>query len=283
MSKTLSLLLVFLIFCSCNTHSSQKKADAIARVNEDYLFKEDVAQIVPAGSKKEDSILIVHAFIDRWASQKLLTDGAERNLGKDQKQEFEELVKQYQIDLYTKAYLEEIVKQSVDTIISDQEIKKYYDQYKENFKTNEKLIRLRYINLANENPRYDLIKGKFFDYNKKDKKFWETYSLQSKGFALNDSVWVAMNQIYIKLPFINPDNRDQYISAGKSIQFRDSLYTFMVKIRDVKDKNEISPFEYIRPTLKEVILNQRKLERIKKFKKEMLDDAVKDKNYEIYK
>ncbi len=283
MSKALFSIILLSVIVSCEKRSTDRQEDSIARVNNEYLSSEEIAQIVPPGTSKEDSTLIVHAFIDRWATQKLLVKGADVNLGKEQRTEFEALLKQYQIDLYTKAYLEEIVKQTVDTVVSDNEIKKYYNENKENFKTNEKLVRLRFINLANDNPHYDLIKGKFFDFRKSDKKFWDTYTLQSKGFALNDSVWVAMNQVFIKLPFINPDNRDQYIIAGKSIQFRDSLDTYIVKIRDVKDKNEISPFEYIRPTLKEVILNQRKLERIKKFEKEMLDDAIKDKNYEIYK
>jgi hypothetical protein len=45
----------------------------------------------------------------------------------------------------------------------------------------------------------------------------------------------------------------------------------------------MSPFEYIKPTLKEVILNKRKLELIKKFEKEITDDAIKNNDYEIYK
>jgi hypothetical protein len=35
--------------------------------------------------------------------------------------------------------------------------------------------------------------------------------------------------------------------------------------------------------LKEVIVNQRKLELIKKIEKEITDDAIKNKDYEIYK
>ncbi|MBC7607363.1 MAG: hypothetical protein H7199_10485, partial [Burkholderiales bacterium] len=120
-------------------------------------------------------------------------------------------------------------------------------------------------------------------FRKADKKFWGTYALQFKSFALNDSVWVEMSQVYTKLPFINPDNRDQYITAGKSIQHSDSLNMYLVKIINVIDRNQIAPLEFLKPTLKEVILNKRKLELIKKFEKEITDDAIKDQKYEIYK
>ena len=92
-----------------------------------------------------------------------------------------------------------------------------------------------------------------------------------------------MSQVYTKLPFINPDNRDQYITAGKSIQHADSLYMYLVKIINVIDRNQIAPLEFLKPTLKEVILNKRKLELIKKFEKKITDDAIKDQKYEIYK
>jgi len=273
----------FLLLFSCNYFKPEAKPQAIARVNDTYLYKEDIKDLVPKGTSKADSILIVRNFIDRWASQKLLIDRAEVNLNADQKTEFDELIKQYKVDLYTKAYLEEIVKQTVDTVVSDQELKSYYDANQENFRTNGTLVRLRYINIAKDNPRYETIKSKFFDYRKSDKKFWDTYALQLKSFAFNDSVWVDMNQVYGKLPFINPDNRDEYVISGKSIQKADSLDMYLVKIRNVIDKNQVAPYDYLKPTLREVILNKRKLELIKKFEKEITDDAIKDQKYEIYK
>jgi len=167
--------------------------------------------------------------------------------------------------------------------LGQEELKKYYNENKENFKTNGTLVRLRFVNLAKENPRFETIRSKFFDYNKKDKKFWDTYALQFKSFAMNDSVWVDMSQVYVKLPVINPDNRDELMQAGKKIQIQDKGDVYLIKVTNVIDKNQISPFDYIKPTLKEVILNKRKLELIKKFEKEIIDDAIKNKDYETYK
>ncbi len=269
--------------CSCNYFKPEQKPESIARVGKNYLYKSDIATLVPAGTSKEDSILLVRDFIDRWASQKLLIDAAERNLSENKKKEFNALIRQYKIDLYTKAYIDEVVKNTVDTIVGQEELKKYYNENKENFKTNGTLVRLRFVNLAKENPRFETIRSKFFDYNKKDKKFWDTYALQFKSFAMNDSVWVDMSQVYVKLPVINPDNRDELMQAGKKIQIQDKGDVYLIKVTNVIDKNQISPFDYIKPTLKEVILNKRKLELIKKFEKEIIDDAIKNKDYETYK
>ncbi|MFC6876699.1 hypothetical protein ACFQZF_06720 [Flavobacterium myungsuense] len=274
---------IVLLFSSCDFFKKEVKPTAIARVKDSYLYKEELNNLVPKGTSKQDSLQIVRSFIDRWASQKLLINAAELNIDSEDKAAFDELIKQYKIDLYTKAYIEKVVKKTLDTIISEQDLEAYYKNNKENFKTNGTLVRLRYINLSKDNPKFESIKSKFLDFKKSDKKFWDTYALQCKSFALNDSMWVDLSSVYDKLPFINPDNRDQYIASGKTIQHSDSLDVYLVKIRQIIDKNQIAPFDYLKPTLKEVILNKRKLELIKKFEKEITDDAIKDKDYEIYK
>lgn len=278
-----SFSLIFLLVCSCNYFKPEQKSQSIARVGENYLYKSDIATLVPAGTPKEDSLLLVRDYIDRWASQKLLIEAAERNLSDSKKREYNALIKQYKIDLYTRAYIEEVVKRTVDTVVTQEELKKYYEENKENFKTNGTLVRLRYINLSKQNPHFETIKNKFFDYSKKDKKFWDTYALQFKSFAMNDSVWVDMSQVYAKLAVITPENRDEMIRPGKKIQIQDKEDTYLIKVTNVIDKNQISPFEYSKPTLKEVLLNKRKLELIKKFEKDITDDAIKNNDYEIYK
>jgi len=272
---------LFLAVIGCS--GPDQKPKAVARVGESYLYRDDLKDVVPAGTSKEDSAAIVQGFINRWASQKLLMGASEVNLGDASRSELDQLVRQYKVDLYTKAYMEKVVQQSVDTVVSGNELAEYYNANKDNFKTNGTLVRLRYIHLSKDNPKYATIKQKFFDFRKSDAKFWETYSLQLKDFALNDSVWVDMEQVFSRLPFITPENRDDYISGGRSIQEEDSLDVYLVKIRSVLGRNQVSPYEYIKPTLKEVILNKRKLELIKKFEKDIIDDAIKDKKYEIYK
>lgn len=281
MRKALAVI-GLLALISCGT-KQEAKADAVARVNDFYLYKEDLKGLVPPGTSKPDSVVIVRNFIDRWASQKLLIKQAELNLSDEKKATYDQLIRQYRVDLYTKAYLEDVVRTTVDTTVSEHELMAYYETNKENFRTNGTLVRLRYILLDKDNPKYETIKARFFDFRKSDKKFWDTHTMQFKNFALNDTVWTDMPQVYSRLPFITPDNRDDYIVAGKSIQFPKGNDQYLVKITGLIGQNQVSPYEYIKPTLKEVILNTRKLELIKKFEKDITDDAIKDENYEIYK
>lgn len=276
---------ISVVFClvSCNLFKKEREPQAVVRVGEDFLYTSDLDSLVPKNTSKEDSAIIIKNYINRWATQKLLINAAERNIDDDQKETFNQLIAQYKNDLYTKAYIEKIVQTRVDTVVSEEELKKYYQENKENFKTNSTLVQLRYIHLSKDHPKFSTIKQKFLNFKKEDRKFWQTYQMQFKNSALNDSVWVLLDEIYRKVPFITPDNRDKYINEGMAFEKTDSLNNvYIVKIKKVINRNQISPFEYLKPTLQQVILNSRKLELIKKFEKEITDDAIKNKDYEVY-
>ncbi|MBY8963540.1 hypothetical protein KJK34_12325 [Flavobacterium sp. D11R37] len=283
MFKKAVLLLSALAVISCDSFKEEQKPQAVARVGNSYLYKEDIAGIVPAGTSKEDSIAIIRNFIDRWASKKLLYNAAEVNLSKEKQEEYNTLVRQYKTDLFTKAYIEELVKRSVDTVVTDADVAAYYNSYKDNFRTTETLVRLKYIKVDKEHPKFNTIRSRFLSGNKKDLKALQDMSIQFKSFAFNDTTWVDMNQVYTKLPFITPDNRNKYIGNGISYQYPDSTDVYLVKVSRVLDKNMVSPYEYIRPTLVQLIINNRKLELIKKLEKEITDDAIKNNKYEVYK
>ena len=56
-----------------------------------------------------------------------------------------------------------------------------------------------------------------------------------------------------------------------------------MKIEDVLNPNDTAPLSYVKPTLKQIILNKRKLELIKKLETDITKDAIETNNFEIYK
>ena len=276
------VLLTFLV-TSCDYFRAPKEPKAIARVGKSYLYLEDIANLVPSGTSKKDSIAIVKSFIDRWATQKLLFEASERNISKAKVSEFNELIDQYKVDLYTKAYLEDLVIRQIDTVVTEAQIESYYNTNKQFFKNSSELVKMRYINLVKENPKFANIKAKFSSFTKKDRKELEQLAVQFKSYAFNDSIWVDINQVYEKIPFINLENKQKYISSGMNFQYPDSTTVWLVKVNNVLPKDSPTPLEFLKPTIKQIIINNRKLDLINTIEKEITNDAIKDNKYEIYK
>lgn len=281
--RLLGVLCGLLFLVSCAKEANKDKSEAIARVNNEYLYRSDIENLVPQGTSKKDSIAIVKDFINRWATQQLLMNNATKNISKSKQIELDELINQYKIDLYSKAYLEELVITKIDTVISNEEIETYYNKNKNNFKANSPLVKLRYINLVKGNNKLQTISAKFSSFSKKDKKELQNLAIQFKSYAFNDSVWVDIEQVYERLPFVNQDNISKFIDVGISYQYADSTSIWLVKVKDMVQKNNVVPLQYIKPTIKQVILNKRKTDLINKIQTEITNDAIKDNDFEIFK
>jgi hypothetical protein len=275
--------ILFFTFFACDYIKKPQEPESVARVGDDFLFRSDLQNLVPNGTSKEDSIAIVKSFIDRWATQKLLFEAAELNLNSEKVDELNQLIKQYKVDLFTNAYLEELIIRKIDTVVSNDEINQYYEANKQFFKNPNELVKLRYINLVKENPKFEKIRAKFNSFTPKDKNELAEMAIQFKSYAFNDSIWVDVNQVYQKLPFINADNKEKYISNGISYQYPDSTTVWLVKVKQVLPKDNPTPLQFLRPTIKQVIINKRKVELIKTIENEITNDAFKNNKYEIYK
>ncbi|MBJ7880540.1 peptidyl-prolyl cis-trans isomerase [Gelidibacter salicanalis] len=270
----------FLVSCDFFTQTDDRVP--IARVGEFYLYEDDVEDLVVEGTSVEDSTLLVNGYITRWATQLLLVEGAERNLPEDSQKEFNKLVNQYRNDLFTKAYVEALVKRNIDTAVSMSEAQKVYENNKESFKLNEELIKLRYINMLQNALNKEEIEKRFKRFNEKDRRYLDSLHIQFKSYSLNDSIWVKAAQVVQKIPVVNADNKKELLKKSNFIQLKDSIGLYLIQINEVLQQNDYAPLEYVKPTVNQIIINRRKLELIKQFEKDITRDAIKNNQFEIY-
>ena len=276
------ILIICVLITSCNFFKKVDDRVAVARVNDTYLYYDDIKNLVSEGTSKKDSMLLVQNFINKWATQQLFVDGAIRNLNEDQQTAFDKLIMQYKNDLYTKAYLEALVKRSIDTTVTQAEAEVYYNVNKEVFKLNEELLKFRYIHVSENIINYNSIEQKFKRFNAADRKELDSLSIQFKSYSLKDSIWVRVSQVVDKIPVITSENRYELLKKSNFIELKDSLGVYLMQINDVLLRNDTAPLEYVKPTIDQIVINKRKLEIIRELEKDITKDAIKNKQFEIY-
>ncbi|MHA6279910.1 peptidyl-prolyl cis-trans isomerase [Salinimicrobium sp. CAU 1759] len=276
-----SLLLGFLT-TGCNFLNEPEEQEVIARVNDAYLFREDISNLVSANTSPEDSTLLVNNFINRWATQKLLLDRARINLSTEQQAEFDRLVQNYKNELYAKAYTDAIIARELDTSISSAAAEAYYEENGENFVLNENLVKLRYINITKDNKDFENIKTRFRRFNEEDKQALLDMAIHFNSYSLNDTVWVKTKQVYDKIRPLTPQDNPEFLKNKSFMQLEDSLGVYLISVEDVRLRSEQAPLEYSLPSIKQILLNKRKLELIKKLEKDITQDAIKNDKFEIY-
>jgi len=277
--KRLLFLGLILIITSCINNTDERKA--IAKVNNKMLYEDDIKAILPEQLTKDDSLMFVNSFINKWAKQQLLLQKAKINLDKEE-ESIDKLVQQYKQDLLINKYKEAIVKQELDTLVTQSDIDSFYFENKEIFKLNEELIKLRYIYFGKDvlNPDEFISLFKSDDY-KSNTKIIEQ-ELELKSYYLNDSIWIAYDDFIIKTPFLNKYDRSEFLKKNKFIHSEDSTGVYLVKVKDVLLRNETAPISYVVPTIKQMILHKKKLELLRKIEETLIEDAIKNKNFQIY-
>ena len=261
------IILSLLVFTSCEYLGlEQKEAPArkpIATVFNQNLYKEDISDLLPKNISSEDSIVLVRSLINSWATKELLTRKAEENSSQNDNSEINTLVRDYRQALLINRYKERLIKQQLDTLISEEEISSYYEENSRNFRLNEELVKTRFLHFSE-----DLIDKKeviklFKKGRLEDLEELEMRQLSFKSVMLNDSSWTSLENVMLKTPF----SRDILLKKTKFTQKEDSLGVYLVAINDVLQRNDIAPLNYIKPTIKQMILHQRKLQLIRDIEK----------------
>ena len=278
--------IIFGLFClsflGCDYFQQSEDRKVVVRVNDSYLYEEDISALINEDASPEDSAIIVSNYITRWATQQLLIDRAELNLPESQQKEFNDLVNNYRNELYTNAYTEAVVSRDLDTSLNREEVENYYELNKENFILNEDLLKLRYINLAKSANNLDEIKRKFIRFNEEDQQDLNNMALQFKNYSMNDSVWIKTKSVYDKIGPLSVDDRASLLKKDNFMELQDSLNVYLVFVNDVLMRNDQAPLEYASATIREILLNKRKQALIKELEKDITKDAIKNNEFEIY-
>lgn len=281
-TKAVLLVLFALVFTACDFSKSSGDGTPIARVNDTFLMAEDIDFSEFETLNSDDSLVQIRTMVRNWATQQLLIDGARLNIEEQQQADFEALVQQYKTDLYTSAYIEALVKRNLDTVISQEELAATYNQNKELFVLKENLLKLRYINIESNISNVQDIKRRFKRYNSEDKAILDTISIQFNSFFLNDSIWIKPDQVISKIKPLQKGLNELFLKKPNFIQLNDSLELYLIQIKEVIGPGMLAPLEYVLPTLRQIIINKRKLKLVGQLKNEIVNDAIKNKKFEIY-
>lgn len=281
MKKAGILVLLLFIAVSCDYFKKDTEQTPIARVNESYLYQEDIESILPENATPQDSAVLVNNFINRWATQQLFIDQAKINLSQTKLDDYQELVKDYKNELYAEGYKNAIVAQQLDSTITENELTSFYTQNKDNFILNDELIKVRYIVLSKDFTNSNSVVEKFRRFTREDEKDLEKRSIQFTNYNFNDSTWVKKDALLQAFPVLK-EKESELLKKSNFTQVQDSLEVYLVKIEDVLKTNDVAPLSYVSPTIEQIILNKRKLELIKKLEKDIIKDALKNKNFETY-
>ena len=284
--KRILFLIALLIIVSCDLISLKtekfREDKPIATVYNKNLYKKDIEALLPKRITTKDSLVIVKGLINSWAKQQLLLAKAEENISEVNSEKIESLVNDYKKSLYINGYKERLIKQQLDTIVTETEIDSYYQKNKDNFKLNEELLQFEYVHFGKDFLDKEETIKKFKSNKEEDKEDLESYLLNFKSYRLQDSTWVTIDYLKKSIAPFQRETRQNLLKISKYIQKEDSLGVYLVAVKNKLSKNATAPLTFVSSRIKQIILHKRKLELIREIEKTLINDAIQNKNFKEY-
>lgn len=255
----------------------------VARVNNVYLYRDELRGIVPSASTSEDSASRVEGYVNSWIRKQLLIQEAARKIDINEA-EVERKILDYRYSLIAYEYQSYYIKQNLDTVVSANEIVSYYDNNKDNFILKQNIVRATFIKVPVSAPRTDKIKNLIYSQQERDKNELKSYCLSfSTAYHLSDSSWIAFDELVKKSPLVEIPNKIQFLQGNSYYETSDDSYLYFFKLDEYRITDNVSPLEFVRDEIKNIILNKRKVAMVRKLEDEVYADAFEQKEFEIFK
>ena len=274
MRLTLYILCIgFLSSCSEDTKPNAGE-EVIASFGQRKLYKSNFADLYRSNISEEERNIILKGYISNWVKEQLMLDEAEKRLPKDFN--IDKLVQDYRSSLVLNHYENLLVEELLDTIVSIDQKKDFYEKYKDDFLLAESIMRGVVIRLP-KNKHEKPVKSML---EKNQLELLEAYILRNKGLALKDTLsWLAFSD-FRKIVPQKVMSQDKLSSNGIKYKSLED-YEYFVKVLDFVSEGSIPPLNYIDGKLRQIILNNRKKVLISRKKQQLYDQNYASSDIKI--
>ncbi|MGZ3865511.1 MAG: hypothetical protein ACXVOH_08960 [Bacteroidia bacterium] len=253
----------------------------VARVYDKKLYLSDFISNIPKELNKKDSIIFVNSYREQWILNELLLHQAESNLPAEEKN-IEKEIEEYRKNLLVYRYETELVKQKLDTAVSNEEIEQYYAGHQQNFMLKDNIVKVSYVKVGVKSPTIDKVKKWYASSDEKDRDNLKKYCIQyADNFFLDDNTWLLLDDVMKEIP-LRDYNPELFLKTTRHIEMSDSSFNYFLFIKEFKIKNMPSPLSFEKDNIRQVIINKRKLKLIEEMKQSVYGQAKEKTNFEVY-
>jgi hypothetical protein len=276
------VILFFLLLASCSMFKKKKtsEVDAIARVNDEYLYASEI-QSLTRGLKSEDSIEVLKSYAETWVRKKLLLKKAIDNIPEDDANVAKKL-EDYRESLILYEYEKALINQKLDTIVRKEQLNEWYEKVKNDFPLEEDVFLLFFIKMKKDVPNLDqarkwIMKPK----QEEDLQKLEGYCKEfASSYALDKGIWYEKATVLKNFP-LNEYAINSLAGSTDFHEYKTEEGSWFIRVSDVLKENEPSPIEFIRDKIVKLIIEKRRLKLVEKTYEKIYQDGIKSKSFEV--
>lgn len=276
-----TVAVVFLFFC-CKKNSSEEneKGTVLVRIGDKVLTRGDLEREIPDRLKSKDSALFADNFIKRWVDDQLLYEVASRNI--PDKENIDRMVERYRQELVIFEYQKHLLNEKLDKEISEEDMSVYYEKNRDKFKLHSAIIKGLFLKVPENSPQIARLKKWYKSVTPEAVENIEKYGLHNAViYEYFYDKWVSFDEIMDNIPY-SVEREADFLRTHKNIELNHKGYWYFLNISDYQLKGGQMPFDFAKAQIKEIFINQKKMDFLKEVKEELYRDALKEKEVEYF-
>lgn len=276
-----TMAVVFLFFC-CKKNSSEEneKGTVLVRIGDKVLTRGDLEREIPDRLKSKDSALFADNFIKRWVDDQLLYEVASRNI--PDKENIDRMVERYRQELVIFEYQKHLLNEKLDKEISEEDMSVYYEKNRDKFKLHSAIIKGLFLKVPENSPQIARLKKWYKSVTPEAVENIEKYGLHNAViYEYFYDKWVSFDEIMDNIPY-SVEREVDFLRTHKNIELNHKGYWYFLNISDYQLKGGQMPFDFAKAQIKEILINQKKMDFLKEVKEELYRDALKEKEVEYF-
>ena len=270
------------LLCSCKGTQPVDDADVLVKVKDRTLRRSEIKQQIPRGLSSADSMLLAESLERKWVKDALVYDVALRNLEGEDKAEVDKLVEEYRHSLIRYRYQEQLIKERLSSEFQESDMLSYYEENQKKFILDKGLIKGLFLKIPVDAPGLTDVKKWYKSTDVASLEKIEKYSVQNATiYEYFYDKWVDFDEVMDNIP-IHVSNPNAFLKANKYVEVADSSYCYLLNIKEYLPSGSVEPYDYASSHVTEMLVNQRKVEFLKKFEDELYNDAIRSGDVEFH-
>ena len=274
------LLFAGMLLSGCRYLNRSADEVYVAKVDDKVFLLKDLRSQLPTGMRKSDSLARVNDILTRWVKKELLLKVVEENLDANQRDLSKEL-EEYGNALLIHRYQQQLLSQKLDTVLTQEDIHRYYDNHPDKFTLDYNIVKAVYVEIPKNVAKADQIKRWMSENSPRSMSELETYSFQyASKFDHFNNEWVDLNNILSRIPGVK-EPPEQMLKNSKLHQFNDLNNSYFLLINDYILAGEKAPFDFVKDRIESLILNTRKMEFLQDLEKNIYEKGKRENRFII--
>jgi hypothetical protein len=266
---------------ACRPSKEIDNDEILVKVHGNALYRKEVEKIIPKGIESTDSLLIAENYTEKWIKDILISEVAQRNIGKEEA-EINRLVEDYRRSLLKHRYEEYMIKSRLTAEIREDEKRSYYDTNNEKFILEKNLIKGLFLKIPAEATNIADVQKWYKSKDPAELENIEKYSIQNASvYDYFYDRWVDFDEILDRMP-LQLSNKEHFLRTNRNVEVRDSTFYYFLNIAEYLLPGNIAPYEYVDVQIQEMMINQRKMDFLNNFEDELYREAVRKGEVLLY-